>query len=325
MKRMVNEVRDFGRGVPLPLAAAYICGFGFVAWDQSHWWRTKEDYGFGWLAPLFVAYVLHIRWGRLKDTLRACRDDDNTIAAGGNGMVRRIAVWCTVAAGALLFLAGSWYRASFGASHMGTLFVTLGMIGMVAACVALYLNDGYESGVTAREGTARQGLVSLLFFPFAVWLLSAPMLSGVENLLNRLLLENIMSAVAAGFRFLGLEFQREGNVIVTPGGRVGVLDACSGIRSLMGCLFAGSFIGAALLERLSHKLALLAAAVVFALAANLARAGLLALAVHRHGIEAVEGVWHDLAGWGVLLATVAGLWLAALRLRKRESVENVSK
>ena len=36
----------------------------------------------------------------------------------------------------------------------------------------------------------------------------------------------------------------QGNVLALPTGNVGVEDACSGIRSLTGCLFAGSFLAA---------------------------------------------------------------------------------
>ncbi|MFI5337703.1 MAG: exosortase, partial [Opitutales bacterium] len=46
------------------LAALGLAGgfMAFVAWDQSHWWRVKEDYSFGWLVPLFTGYVIYDRW-----------------------------------------------------------------------------------------------------------------------------------------------------------------------------------------------------------------------------------------------------------------------
>lgn len=324
MMRVENDAAESHPMVPVPLIVVFLCGFGFVAWDQSYWWRTKEDYGFGWLTPLFVAYVLHLRWAKLKAAFRACNDGCAAVTQGRCALLWRVATGCSLAAGAVLFLAGSWYRASFGASHMGTLCITLGVIAMVAACLALYLNIGYKKRSAPDVPDHWTSVGALLVFPLFAWLLSAPLLSGLENLLNRLLLENIMALVAAGFQLLGLDFQREGSVIVTPGGRVGILDACAGIRSLVGCLFAGAFLGAALLERLSHKLALLAAAVVLSVAANLARAVFLAWAVHRHGMEAVEGVWHDLAGWAVLCATVGGLFLIVFRLRAAKPLQEVS-
>ena len=57
--------------------APFLAGLGlsagfmaFVAWDQSHWWRVKEDYSFGWLVPLFTAYVVYDRWPLITARLR---------------------------------------------------------------------------------------------------------------------------------------------------------------------------------------------------------------------------------------------------------------
>ena len=56
------------------LAALLLCaGFwGFVAWDQSHWWRVKADYSFGWLVPAFVIFAIHDRWSRIVGAAAAC-------------------------------------------------------------------------------------------------------------------------------------------------------------------------------------------------------------------------------------------------------------
>ena len=51
------------------------------------------------------------------------------------------------------------------------------------------------------------------------------------------------------FSLLGYPLIQEGNVLVLPLGQVGVADACSGIRSLTGCLFAGSFLAAVFLDK----------------------------------------------------------------------------
>ena len=37
---------------------------------------------------------------------------------------------------------------------------------------------------------------------------------------------------------------QQSNTLLLPTGRVGVEDACSGIRSILGCLFAGTFLSA---------------------------------------------------------------------------------
>ena len=42
---------------------------GFTTWDQWATWSTKDDYTFGYLVPVFVAYVLWDRWPELRALL----------------------------------------------------------------------------------------------------------------------------------------------------------------------------------------------------------------------------------------------------------------
>ena len=91
--------------------------------------------------------------------------------------------------------------------------------------------------------------------------------------------------------------------------RVGVEQACSGIRSLTGCLFAGSFLAAVFLDKLWKKAALVAAAMVFAFLTNLLRSLFLTSWAYRYGHEAIEGTVHDIAGFSILGLTVVGLLL----------------
>jgi exosortase/archaeosortase family protein len=88
---------------------------------------------------------------------------------------------------------------------------------------------------------------------------------------------------------------------------VGVADACSGIRSLTGCLFAGSFLAATFLNRLWKKVALVAASLVLAFLTNLGRSLFLTAWAYNYGPEAIEGTVHDVAGYAVLGLTLVGL------------------
>jgi exosortase len=108
---------------------------------------------------------------------------------------------------------------------------------------------------------------------------------------------------------LGYPLVQEGNVLVLPTGTVGVADACSGIRSLTACLFAGSFLAAVFLDRLWKKIALIAAALLLAFATNLLRSLFLTSWAYMHGSDAIEGSVHDLTGFAVLGFTCIGLLL----------------
>jgi exosortase len=138
--------------------------------------------------------------------------------------------------------------------------------------------------------------------------LSAPLLSAVENTISLFLLRKVVAVVFTIFSLLGYPLVQEGNVLVLPHGQVGVADACSGIRSLTGCLFAGSFLSAVFLDRLWKKVALVAAALVFAFFTNLLRSLFLTAWAYAYGSDAIEGTLHDATGYAVLGLTCVGLF-----------------
>ena len=298
----------------LVLAAGFMA---FVAWDQSHWWRVKEDYGFGWLVPVFVAFVVYDRWERIRAAVKACAAPGSARAGGAAKWLLRIGAGGMIAFGVMMFLLGAFYRAGAGSSQPGTLAITLGMIGVVLAL--LYLNAP-QSGALEEPALpalprrsagilddARVRLVVLFIFPVFVWLVSAPMVSAVESQLNLFLLRKVVTVVSFVFDLLGLPIEQQGNVLVLPNGSVGVEDACSGIRSLTGCLFAGSFLAAVFLDRWWKKIAMVVAAMVLAFVTNLIRGLFLTGWAYRHGARAIEGTVHDVAGYSVLGLTVLGL------------------
>jgi exosortase/archaeosortase family protein len=307
---MISAWRKFPAGVPAAFRWALLLAAGFlafVAWDQSHWWRVKEDYSFGWLVPLFVAFVVHDRWPKISAALAACAADGSPRATGGQKWLLRLLAGAALLFGALLFLLGSFYRAGAGTSQPGTLAITLGASALLLPLLFVNAPETAAPAPSGALGDARVRLAALFLFPVLVWLVSAPMVSAIETQLNLVLLRYIVTMVAFVFDLLGLPLEQQGNVLALPTGHVGVEDACSGIRSLTGCLFAGSFLAAVFLERLWKKIALVCAALLLALLTNLARSLFLTGWAYRYGPAAIEGTVHDAAGYAVLGLTVAGL------------------
>lgn len=293
------------------LAAGFLV---FVAWDQSHWWRIKEDYSFGWLVPFFVAFVVYDRWPKITAALAACAAPGSPRVTGLRRWVVRLAIGGLLAVGVLMFLLGAFYRAGAGTSQPGTLALTLGAIGILLPL--LFLNapepasDGAAPEPAAPVGLfadARVRLTALFLFPTLVWLVSAPMVSAVESQLNLALLRRVVAVVAFVFDMLGIAIEQHGNVLSLPNGSVGVEDACSGIRSLTGCLFAGSFLAAVFLDSLPRKIALVISALLLAFLTNLARSLFLTAWAYQFGPHAIEGTVHDAAGYAVLGLTVVSL------------------
>ena len=313
-----------------PFLAALLLSAGFlafVAWDQSHWWRIKEDYQFGWLVPVLAGYVIYDRWPRITEAIAACGAEGSPRAAGWQKWLLRLAVGAAMLFGALMFLLGSFYRAGAGTSQPGTLAITM---GAVAILLPLLFVNAPESPAPARGNAfndARVQLAALFMFPVLVWLVSAPMVSAIESQLSLFLLHKVVGVVAFVFvDVLGLPIEQQGNVLALPGGNVGVEDACSGIRSLTASLFAGSFLAAVFLEKLWKKVALVASSMALVFMANLARSLFLTAWAYRHGPRAIEGAVHDIAGYSVLGLTFGGLlglvWLFNLRLVPVASAQN---
>lgn len=295
-----------------PLFSALILGAGFlafVAWDQSHWWRVKEDYSFGWLVPAFVGFVIYDRWERIMAVVAECGRAESRRATGWRKWLLRLVTAGLLLFGVLMFLLGSFYRAGAGTSQPGTLAITLGAIGILLPLIFLNCPDTERPAAGGLFDDARVRLTGLFLFPVLVWLVSAPMVSAVETQLNLFLLRKVVTVVAFVFNTLGMPVEQQGNVLVLVlvNGSVGVEDACSGIRSLTGCLFAGSFLAAVYLDRLWKKIALVLASMLFAFLTNLLRSLFLTGWAYRYGQRAIEGTVHDIAGYAVLGLTVVGL------------------
>ncbi|QYM80064.1 exosortase/archaeosortase family protein [Horticoccus luteus] len=311
-----------------PLLIALLLGAGFmafVAWDQSHWWRVKEDYGFGWLVPAFVAFVVYDRWEKIAATVGACAAPGSPRASGVVGKLQTIAVVAVMILGVLFFLLGAFYRAGAGTSQPGTLALTLGMIGIVLPLIYFNAPPTPAPTVAGFGRDPRLKLAALFLFPALVWLVSAPLVSAIDQQLRLFLLRKVVTVVSVVFEVLGLPLEQQGNVLVLPsGGTVGVEDACSGIRSLTGCLFAGSFLAAVFLQRWWQKIALVVAAMILAFVTNLARGLFLTSWAYRYGADSISGEVHDIAGYAVLGLTVVGLLLLLpifnLRIRAAEDV-----
>jgi len=316
----------------------------FTAWDQSYWWRMRDDYSFGWLVPLFIAYLIHDRWPKVVAQASGRKARNREIEKTGNvpessGLVTEGAGewdrpsqngWCarlapfaaflSLIGGGVLFLAGAFYKTAAGTTHLSTVAITLGMAGTVLATIFFLAPTGATS--PASRVADRRRMVRLFLFPTVVWLLSAPMLAVIENNLNLFLMQKVTSVVFFVFDRLGLPLEQRGNVLVLPSGSVGVAEACSGIRSLTGCLFAGSFLAAVFSQSRWKQAALIGASLLFAFLANLLRSIFLTSWAYGFGARTIEGAIHDISGYAVLgLTVVALLCLLPVLDRKRKAEE----
>jgi exosortase len=317
------------REIPDSLRYAFILAVGFmlfIVWDQWHWWNTREDYSFGFLVPMFVGYILYDRWPRIVELatgkkIDAKEGEDTSfavVAAGRPGWLETIlkaGAFAMVMGGLLLFFFGAFYRAGAGPSNPGSLFIALGFGFMVLPMLFLHAPAGYVGTsavpvgwMSALRHDRRLKIAGLFLFVAFIWIISAPLVSVIETKLNLFLLGKVTYVVFFVFDMGGFPLEQQGNVLNLPNGsQVGVAEACSGIRSLTACLFAGSFLGAAFLNKLWKKAALIGAAMCLAVFTNLLRSLFLTTWAYNFGAEAIEGFVHDAAGYAVLGLTCIGL------------------
>jgi len=297
-----------GFATALVVAGLFAC---FLVVDQMHWWQLKPDYAFGWLVPLFVGYIVYERWSKIRSAV--CSGGGSPLT--GYWKIAVPAMAGTVLAGGLfVFLLGAAYRAGSGISQPGSLALALGFGGVLLGVIYFNTPAGRLEEATTATGwravwaDARVRSASLFLFPACIWIVSAPLVTAVENALSLFLLNKVVTVVFFAFGLLGYPLVQQGNVLILPLGQVGVADACSGIRSLTACLFAGSFLAAVFLDRFWKKCMLVGLAVVFAFLTNLLRSLFLAGWAYAYGSDAIEGTLHDATGFAVLGLTSLGLF-----------------
>ena len=247
-------------------------------------WSYYGQYHYGWGIPFLCALLL---WRRWKDRPSATAPGWPRAAVGAV-----VAAACLLLPTRLLHEASPVWRATAWLWTLEILVFTLAFV--------------YAAG--------GKPWLRHFIFPICFFLVSVPWPYPVEKfLVERLTHFNVAGTVEL-LSWCGIMAVPHGNVIEVDTGRVGVDEACSGIRSfqvtLMLCLFFGEFYRVAAWRRVW----LVALGFVLAVAFNIGRTLLLTGIASAKGMEAMAS-WHDLAGVIVLVGCFLSLWLAALVLR----------
>ena len=275
----------------------------FATWDQWAIWSTKDDYTFGYLVPFFSAYVLWDRWEELRALLTGERSDVANPTPKGLISLAQLVAFASLA----LFGFGAAARAIFGTGIGPTLAISFGLTGAALSFAFVSVRGPQD---TAATSPTRWRAVGLLLFPAGVWLISGPFLYLVDNQIKGELLTNVTEFVSGVLRASGHAIRVNGNTIVFPNGdAVGVAEACSGIRSLSACVFAGAFLGAVFLDggfpgALLRRMAIIGLAGCTAILLNIGRNTFLTFHALHHGSKSLDrdlaGIEHGQAGFSSL-------------------------
>ncbi|MCC7175857.1 MAG: exosortase [Bryobacterales bacterium] len=228
-------------------------------------WTYDEDMGHGFFVPAVAAYIV---WQRRRELLAAppapCWWGLLVVACG--------ALQLTVATlGAELFLA----RTAFVISLAG---------------VVLTLGGWRTLRITA--------------FPLFLLFFMVPIPAILYNQIT-FPLQLLASQVAAfSLSMLGIPVLREGNILELASQRLNVVEACSGIRSLLSLSFLSLVYAYFFDKRVWMRAVLLAATLPIAIIANAARVTLTGV-VSEYDPELAHGIFHYASGWVIFMVALA--------------------
>lgn len=166
-----------------------------------------------------------------------------------------------------------------------------------------------------------------LAFPVVFLLFMIPPPTIMLNLLTFPL--QLLAAKASTFtlQLLQLPVYREGNVIFLPYVTLEVVEACSGIRSLMSLLTLAVIFAYLTQQHTWKRATLVASAIPIALIANACRIWGTGILSYFYGAEAAEGFYHAFTGWLVFvvafgLLLLEGFVVSRLSLRRAHRKED---
>jgi exosortase len=262
------------RSVPWP-AIAWFAILIFVGFYPTlvalvSQWATDEDVGHGFFVPLVAGYIA---WQRRDHILSL----DFKPAWWGAGVL----LWALLQ------------------SYIGTLGAEL-FLQRTAALIAVV-------GVLLVIGGIP--LVRALAFPLLLLPFMIPLPAVIYNQITFPLQIFASSVAEASLNLLGNPVLRDGNVLELANQRLSVVEACSGIRSLLSLTFLSLVYAYFFDRKIWMRWALFIGTIPIAILANAGRVSITGI-LSEINTELAQGFFHSLEGWIIFL--IALVMLVAL-------------
>lgn len=263
--------------VPLAVGAALVWACWPTLATFVNIWSTNPQYSHGYLVVPFAAFLLWHRRGLFAPD-------------------RRGGAWVGVAllaAGCALKLAGGYFAFAWP-DRVSVLFLVAGAFGTLGGWAAL-----------------KWAWPALAFLAFMV-----PLPGRAETLLSGPLQKFATLVSANVLQTLGFFAQPDGTVIILSEHDLGIVEACSGLRMLVAFAALSTALAIVIDRPAWQKCAVIAGAVPVALVCNVGRIVVTAIVLETAGRKWADLVFHDLAGWLMMPAGLALLWLELAFLRR---------
>jgi len=279
-------VRSSGALLPICMAGLIAWLYGPVFRELWEVWETDPSYSHGFLIPIVAGYMIWIKWTPLSRTDRAP------------------SFWgaLPVAVSLCLLLVGECLESVVAGT--GGLFVKgISFPLILSGLVVLLLGPSF---------------LGLLGIPLSYLLFMVPLPGGIFKMLTMPLQDYTSRVTTSALQLSGVPSFREGNVIVLPSLSLGVVEACSGIRSLITLLALASAAAVLLIpsDRRIAQVFVALSAVPIAILTNAFRVTITGLMCHYWGTACAQGFYHDLAGWSVFVLAMSLLGIEVWLLRK---------
>ncbi len=269
----VGEPRAESALRPAMHALVLLAGFVALYWEVIYKlvrdWANDGNYSHGFL---IVPVALYLAWER-RAMLLATKVDPKNI--GLVAVFGSVAVLAAGTLGAELFL------------------MRVSILGVVGGAVVYLL--GWKH-------------LQLLAFPIAFLILMVPLPAIIFNQITFPLQLLASQFGEVSLSTLGIPVLREGNVIVLAHTKLEVVEACSGIRSLVSLITLGIVYGYFVDNRTSVRVAIVLSTIPVAIVANGLRIAGTGVAAQYYGPEAAEGFFHEFSGWVVFVVAFAAIF-----------------
>lgn len=236
-----------------------------VIWSLIRQWTTDQDMGHGLLVPVISGWIA---W-RKRDELLSIRPQPN---------------WWGLAV--VVFAALQLWIATLGAE------LFLARTALVFSII----------GIVLLLGGVRY--IRVLAFPLALLFFMVPIPAILYNRITFPLQILASQAAAGALSILDIPVLRDGNVLELSDRQLSVVEACSGIRSLLSLSFLCVVYGYFFEKRNSVRAILFVASVPVAILANAGRVALTGVLIALKP-ELAEGFFHAASGWVIFMGALA--------------------
>ena len=266
-------------------------GFGWLFWHAHLHWGGESYYNYGWAIPFMAVFLLY----------RRIQAPDYTFSEKGPQRWKGALFLAALVVTGIGFFSVRLFNEANPFWRVPLWALGCGLVGLF--WLGLYLLGGLRS-------------LRHFYFPILFCLLALPWPWRLEQALIQSLTGWVTDLTVGCLNLMGYPAMALGNTIQIGEVRVGVDEACSGIRSLQSLVMISLFLGEYFFFPIWKRLLLIFGSVGLVLFFNGIRAVTLAYVTLEGDAEAFE-FWHDALGHVTFIASCVLLFFLGDRLEAR--------